>query len=154
MKLNAIIAMASAAVLTVTFAMVANAGAPCQDDDSDGICNADDNCIAIANPGQGDADADGYGEACDPDTNNDCFVTALDKGAINTALSAGATEPPESPYDLNEDGFITALDKGVINTALAAGQTALVLIPPTSGRSCASCGTGEPTGPGAAGACP
>jgi hypothetical protein len=151
MNLKAFFGLGSAVLLTVAFALVANAGPPpCLDDDSDGVCNEDDNCIAKANPGQGDADADGYGEACDPDTNNDCFITALDKGAINTALAGAATEPPESPYDLNEDGFITALDKGVVNTAIGAGATG----PGPSGKACASCGTGEPTGPLAPGACP
>ncbi|MEC8423104.1 MAG: putative metal-binding motif-containing protein, partial [Myxococcota bacterium] len=41
------------------------------DDDGDGICNADDNCPSISNPGQGDADGDGEGDACDTCTDVD-----------------------------------------------------------------------------------
>ncbi len=36
------------------------------DDDGDGICNALDNCPAVANPGQQDYDGDLAGDACDP----------------------------------------------------------------------------------------
>jgi hypothetical protein len=39
------------------------------DADGDGVCDANDNCPAVANPDQADADADGTGDACD-DTPN------------------------------------------------------------------------------------
>ncbi len=35
------------------------------DDDGDGIINADDNCPEVANPDQADGDRDGVGDACD-----------------------------------------------------------------------------------------
>ena len=37
------------------------------DADEDGICDADDDCPAVANPAQKDLDHDGLGDACDPD---------------------------------------------------------------------------------------
>jgi len=39
------------------------------DTDTDGVCDALDNCDAIANPTQSNADADALGDACDPCTN-------------------------------------------------------------------------------------
>ncbi len=40
----------------------ANAGG---DADADGVCDANDNCLGLANPEQVDADNDGFGDACD-----------------------------------------------------------------------------------------
>src|SRR5438093_1044653 len=40
----------------------------CRDQDGDGVCDADDNCPLVADPGQADADGDGIGDASDPCT--------------------------------------------------------------------------------------
>ncbi|MBL7964400.1 MAG: HYR domain-containing protein [Flavobacteriales bacterium] len=36
-----------------------------QDTDGDGVCDANDNCQGVPNPGQADTDGDGAGDACD-----------------------------------------------------------------------------------------
>ena len=43
-----------------------------EDDDGDGVNNLTDNCVAISNASQADADQDGFGDACDicPDGND------------------------------------------------------------------------------------
>jgi hypothetical protein len=147
MKLRAITALASAALLTLVLALNSGAGSPaCTDGDSDGVCDTDDNCVAIANPAQSDGDSDGYGEACDLDTNNDCNTSVADVTAIIPSL--GISEPPDSPFDVNLDGFTTIADITTIIPALGNPLAA------GSGKACASCGTGEPTGISAPGACP
>jgi subtilisin family serine protease len=69
-----------------------------QDADGDGIGNLLDNCTLVANglantfaagPSQNDTDADGYGNICDADLNDDLAVNfddlVLFKAAFNTA---------------------------------------------------------------------
>src|SRR5207247_2122828 len=43
---------------------------PGPDAAGDGVCDANDDCPAVANPDQADGDGDGVGDACDPCTGN------------------------------------------------------------------------------------
>ncbi len=75
------------------------------DMDNDTVRNAQDNCSAVANTNQIDADADGYGNICDPDFNNDGVVNFIDY--VQLAAGFLGTDPV---LDLNSDGAVNFLD--------------------------------------------
>jgi hypothetical protein len=54
----------------------ADTGQP--DGDSDGTCDAQDDCPLVADPGQADVDGDDLGDACDPCNNISNPATAED----------------------------------------------------------------------------
>jgi hypothetical protein len=61
----------------VLAALAAGPAFACPDDtDGDGVCDALDNCPAVANPGQSDLDGDLAGDACD-DTDTELNITVL-----------------------------------------------------------------------------
>ena len=75
------------------------------DADSDGIGDSTDNCVLASNASQLDTDGDGYGNACDGDTNNDCVINFADVVAFGNAfLSATAL------FDFNGDGAVNFPD--------------------------------------------
>lgn len=137
MKLRAIVALSSAALLTMVFALVSGAGPPpCPADvDSDGACDVGvDNCLGVANPGQGDPDEDGYGTACDTDIDNNCTTGANDAFAVFGAIGAGSPWTPASSeaMDIDENGTVGANDAFAVFGVIGAA-------PGPSARSCASC---------------
>jgi hypothetical protein len=73
------------------------------DPDGDGLRNWEDNCPDVANPGQGDADADGVGDACndDQDLDADEWANHLD----NCRLTANPDQT-----DVDSDGVGDACD--------------------------------------------
>lgn len=54
------------------------AGGGTLDRDADGVVDGTDNCIDRFNPSQFDTDADGIGDACDPDTDGDGVLNDID----------------------------------------------------------------------------
>jgi hypothetical protein len=152
MKLRVIIALSSAALLTLALALVSTAGPTCLGDaDSDGICDVEgggDNCLGLANPAQRDDDEDGYGNICDSDTNQDCLVGALDLAGVFGNFGGAAPWAPKSDgaFDVTEDNVTGALDLAGVFGDFGG-------VPGPSGKSCADC-TATPTAGLGLGTCP
>jgi hypothetical protein len=152
MKLRVIIALSSAALLTLALALVSTAGPTCLGDaDSDGICDVEeggDNCLGLANPAQRDDDEDGYGNICDTDTNQDCVAGAADLTGVFGNFGGAAPWAPKNggAFDVNEDNVIGAGDLTAVFGAFGSA-------PGPSGKSCADCTATPTTGLGL-GTCP
>jgi hypothetical protein len=75
------------------------------DTDGDTIFDHLDNCRLIENADQRDTDNDGYGNACDPDFDNNLVVNASDLAYFKTVFFT-----PDPDADLNGDGIVNAAD--------------------------------------------
>lgn len=89
--------------------LVTSQGIP--DSDSDGIPNPVDNCVLLHNTDQRNTDGDAYGNACDPDFNNDQIVNAIDLGMMRAVFFTD-----DADVDINGDGFVSVTDLGVLKT--------------------------------------
>lgn len=71
---------------------------PCTDSDGDGVCDTEDNCPVVDNPGQEDSDGDGVGDTCDDDIDGD--------GLTNDEENTIGTDPldPDTDADGLTDG--------------------------------------------------
>jgi hypothetical protein len=83
---------------------------PPPDADSDGVPDATDNCSALANPIQCDSDADGFGNACDGDLDNNGFTNAFDTLLFRQQLGQPSVGPTYNQADVNCDGAVNAFD--------------------------------------------
>jgi uncharacterized repeat protein (TIGR01451 family) len=105
--------------------LAGSAGLSKSDVDSDGVLDFADNCVAVSNPTQSDADGDGLGDACDPNSfapvaNNDSYstnqntsLTVLGTGVLgndtdadNNSLTAVIVSNPShaASFTLNSNG--------------------------------------------------
>jgi uncharacterized delta-60 repeat protein len=95
------------------------------DDDNDGVLDADDNCLLIANYEQDNNDGDEFGDACDSDDDNDGVLDETDncQYAANSGQEdndgdgfGNACDPCDCTYfcDLDLNGSITPVDVIII----------------------------------------
>jgi hypothetical protein len=75
------------------------------DADGDGVPSTGDNCLSASNPDQRDTNADGFGNACDADFNQDDVVNAVDLGRLKSLFFS-----TDADTDLNGDGVVNAAD--------------------------------------------
>ena len=87
-------------VALVAGALLAPAAAPAAvtagDRDGDGVPDAVDNCLTSPNASQRDTDSDGFGNACDPDFNNDGLVDERDMKILTQQFG-------DEPHFVRED---------------------------------------------------
>jgi hypothetical protein len=80
---------------------------PPGDADGDGLPNEADNCMDEVNPNQRDTDADGFGNACDGDYDNDGFVGLDDFSMFLDSFGSASWD-----RDLTGDGIVGLADFG------------------------------------------
>ena len=96
-----------AAVAIVTL-VVSGAALALVDSDGDGIVDQQDNCTLVANADQRDTNGDFYGNACDPDLNDDRVVNFTDLGLLKQVFF---TTDPNA--DLDGNGRVNFTDLGI-----------------------------------------
>lgn len=79
------------------------------DSDGDGVTDDVDNCTLVANSAQIDSDADGFGNVCDADLNNDGVVNFIDLGIFRSVFFSN-----DADADFNGDGVVNFIDLAII----------------------------------------
>jgi Dockerin type I domain len=79
--------------------------------DTGPLDGANDNCALLSNPDQRDTDGDGFGNACDPDLNNDGVINFLDLATLRERFF---TDDPDA--DFNGDGVVNFLDLSIMSS--------------------------------------
>ncbi|MDJ0866544.1 MAG: thrombospondin type 3 repeat-containing protein [Myxococcota bacterium] len=89
----------------------ADALPPLPDSDGDGVPDFRDNCLALANPDQRDANRDGYGNACDADYDDDGLVGIADFNRLRSRFGSTDADPGFDPeVDVDGDGAVGIVD--------------------------------------------
>ena len=90
-------------------------------DDNDGVPNAADNCIDIANADQADFDGDSQGDACDPDDDNDGVADWADPEPRNPDERGALVFPGQSPAMVDHDWTFISVPSGYSNPVVIVG---------------------------------
>jgi hypothetical protein len=90
------------------------------DADGDGLCASEDNCPLLANSNQTDLDADGAGDACDPDIDGDGVANGDDNCVFDV-------NPAQEDFD--GDGVGNACDTDVDGDGIIDANDACVPTP-------------------------
>ncbi len=94
--------------------------APQVDTDGDGVVDALDNCRTLSNATQVDSDADGFGNRCDGDLNNNGSTNAQDTTLYRQQLGQPSVAPTYNKADINANGSVNAQDTTLFRQLLAA----------------------------------
>ena len=97
-----------------------------KDSERDGIVDSGDNCTLVSNPDQRDTNADGYGNACDPDLNNDGVVNFGDLAIMKAVFFS-----KNANADLNGDGVVNFGDLAIMKAMFfkAPGPSGVAVLP-------------------------
>ncbi|MFK8032418.1 MAG: PQQ-dependent sugar dehydrogenase [Gammaproteobacteria bacterium] len=79
------------------------------DSDGDGVVDALDNCLNQVNASQLDTNGDGFGNACDPDLDNNGIVNFIDFSIFQPLFGQSNADA-----DFNGDGVVNFLDLSVL----------------------------------------
>ncbi len=113
------------------FSLAVDGQAPAVDSDGDGVFDSLDNCSGRSNASQLDSDADGFGNACDADYNDDGLVGTADFLAFRPSFGRSSSDPLFVPeLDANGDGVIGTFDFLVLRNSFGSA-------PGPSGLGCA-----------------
>lgn len=103
--------------------IVTRDNAPPADTDGDGVADAADNCLAVANASQTDSNGDDIGNACDPDVagpggagDDDCMVNFLDLGVFRAAFFGSDPHLDLSGPGGEPDGVVNFVDLNVVKS--------------------------------------
>lgn len=81
------------------------------DIDNDGVPDASDNCLTVANTDQRDTDVDGFGNMCDADFDNNNSVNLSDFSVFRSVFGQPMPLSPEAENaDFNGDGVVNLTD--------------------------------------------
>jgi len=98
---------------------------PLADLDGDGIADAADNCIAVANADQRDTSGDGYGNLCDADLDDSGTVNFADLALFRAAFGSA-----NANADFDGNGVVNFADLAVFRRLFGAAPGPSGRVPP------------------------